>query len=467
MVLYTDLVDACFLPGHLLIRRCYDREFLINMFARTRENDVGQGLNRLLSLCLTAADDARNKQQRILEEQKARRVLEMDLKSIELEIRDLQELKERIEGRLRKIQADRVRASRVLTYANEKRRELRELEEEIKVYSAILDDQSLPDESDQEIRILQSKAKKYDLLLKQITSLKEGRIERRHLEKNIEGLAKEIGDLKSGRELDKKTLRQIKVYEAEMRRLRKSLAQSDDKASEISRKEEELSSYAEAHHRLKTLNKSRRLVSQNDVTKVKVLHGKAQNRLRAVQDELNELNQQLVDHADAALEEEALSQQQTELKQREQELSAKRSALQKINPSAIGSASYQPDRPGVFQYSVRSYLDAVCGLWQQFIDRLVMEDLRSSERDESGGEVSQKLMNDFVETLPLNAVGNASRRWSDGEASLLALGMRRSWSPKQKTRFILLDDDLFGNAHLGGNIVGDQLDQMLYFERGT
>ena len=211
-------------------------------------------------------------------------VLEKDLESDT-------ELLQKLDERLIQTQHERVQAERITGYIQEKRSEITKLGFEITTYQNVMQNNVLQDTSEEEIRTMDRKARLYEKAIKEIETIEENIIQRRHLEKNLEGIEQEIQviDRTHTGKLPPEIKTQKKAYESEARRLRLLLSKMQDDPSSMEHWQTEKRAHEEAYHQYTILKKTRQYMNQNNLQKLKSTTDKLIVKRQHMQDELDQI----------------------------------------------------------------------------------------------------------------------------------------------------------------------------------
>lgn len=180
-------------------------------------------------------------------------------------------------------------------YLSEKKRTLENIEYEITTIKKFLSD-SFYDLSDEEYQELQAGKKKYEALTGRIREKEGQRIEKKHLQKNYDGIREEAEKLKKQAvaadtgnppEIEK----QLRLYTAEMKRIQKQLEEWEFLDEEIAGMKNELEVYEKSYDRYMIIIKTKEILSRNERKKILANIEKLESQRIQTQKEIEELEQ--------------------------------------------------------------------------------------------------------------------------------------------------------------------------------
>lgn len=439
---YTNCIHLIFDTGAALLQRCGQPDFILANSGFEAEVTTGHGLKRLYMSSAARSDQLKLEQRRGEDEEVARAADAADLKAVETDLTDVQSLIGRIDERVQRVQLDRTQWSRVQKYLDSKHDELKVLNAEIDVYASALRENGVVDVSSEEFRDLERKSRQYEQITKSVTALQERLIEQRHLQKNIEGLQKEMDDLRS-QPMNAKTQKQIRIYEGEVKRMSRIIANLHNLDGEIAAKELERDPLLASHRKFMVLSKSHKLLSQNDTKKLQTILKKALHQRDTLLQEIGGLEVDTADNGlvNAISQEDSLKQQLRELQKRADDL---RQILLNKTQKRMSRALEDGKALGIRlhgELSVKAYLNLATDLWQEALWQRWRDFM--SERMEALAACPDSASSLFK--LWQNSMGYATSPgkqpvWSDTESSLLALLLRVLWLSRSGS-VLVLDDE--------------------------
>ncbi len=439
---YSACVHLILDTGYALLHRCEDRDFVLACSGFEAEVTVGRALQRLYMTSAERSDQLKSEQRREEDEKAVMATDAADLKAVETDMAEVQSLIVRIEERAQKVKQERSQWLRVQKYLDSKRDELRALNTEIEVYSSALQDDGVVDVSGEEFRDLERKSRQYEQITKNMTALQERLIEQRHLQKNIEGLQKEMDELQS-QTMDARTQKQIRIYEGEIKRMSKIIANIHNLNDELAAKEEERSPLLASYRKFTVLSKSHKLLSQNDAKKLRTTLKKAMRQRDVLLQEIGGLEADAAGHglANAISQEDSLKQQLRELQKRSDELNR---ILASKAQNKLSGPSEEREPLGTRlqgELSVKAYLNVACDLWHEALWQRWKDFLYGKIKSlEDWPKVAASLFKSWQNNIDSVRPPEKQPAWSDTESSLLALVLRVLWLSRPGC-VVFLDDE--------------------------
>lgn len=182
-------------------------------------------------------------------------------------------------------------AERIHEFISTKKNEMERIDFEIRSYRSLLKNDSAGEFSDEEIQEITQKKKQFDQLKKRENILLQKLIERKQLEKNLNGIISEIGlcRIQPGAAGDTTKLLQLDTYQTEVTRIRgmlKALTQADQ---ELDTLKQEKNIYQAAYDKYLVLEKLKKLVTVNEQNKIQSVIQKLANDREVITKELEQM----------------------------------------------------------------------------------------------------------------------------------------------------------------------------------
>ncbi|MBL7996353.1 hypothetical protein JNM05_13365 [bacterium] len=340
-------------------------------------------LNNIRQIASDSLNEFKMKRQAAIIDRKIVERFEEDLRQTDNQIKQLLAVIDQVSASIQADEADLRQADKIYEFIVAKKHEIEKIDFELRSYNSILKNDIGHEFTDDEIREIEKKKKMYEQISLREESLHKKIVERGHLERNLNGILKEISQYQISQTASDTGVGKTKLdaYTSEVNRIRETLKSysSLDQDMEAAKRDKNL--YQSSHDKHLVIGKLKQFVSQNEQKKVKSLIEKLEQDRDIIVKELEQMQSTVHEdrYRDLFSKVQQFRQQIVELQKRIELLYDKR--LETLR-NFEENLSAEPDLMAMEskfrrQVHLKKYLSVITEVAQ-----FLQEDLRASRRAE-------------------------------------------------------------------------------------
>jgi hypothetical protein len=328
---------------------------------------------------------------------------EQELKQTDLEINRIETMVAQLVKNAEGEETELHQAEKVHDFISTIKNEIERIDFELRSYHSLLKNNIAGEFTDDEVTEIDRKRKMYEQLSKREEMLQQNVVERTHLERNLDGILNEIRkcQVASGSAELAPSIKQIEVYETEVKRIGAALKSYQGLEHELETVKKEKQQYQPAFDKFQVMAKLKQVVSQNEQKKIRSAIEKLEQDRESFSKELEQIQSSVQDERYRSLTSNVLQKRQQIIEQRKRmdELVAKR--LQSLREFEE-TVNETPDVT-VLESRIRKQLNTkkylkVIGEVSQFIQGEVLK-TQFEEFRSYAGKILRTLPDSYVQIL--------------------------------------------------------------------